>query len=271
MPTTEVTQVTPPPPPMQAAPIRVHQTTGRGTTVLVAIGASALSALLTVAVLQSSILPPSVQARLGIRVEVPSIVGMTMEQSRSVLDRLGLIPVVGTEKADATVAPGAILAQQPLPGWHLPRGSEVKLTISQGEKLPKVPDVAALPGLQASERLAAAKLKVGGSIEVASSTVPKGLTIGTVPAVSERVASDGLVQLLVSSGPPVTEAAVPKLTGLGRTRAIAALEQAGFKVGTVQWVSSDDLDAGIVVKQDPAAETQAPPGSIITLSVVRDE
>ncbi len=269
--TTQETTSGPNQSPMPPPPIQVPRPTGRAGTVFVALAAAVLAALATALVLQSSMLPPSVQSALGARVEVPQVVGKSLEQSRGALEQQGLIPSVSEERVDPSVAAGTIVAQSPLPGWHIPRGAEIKLTVARGEGKAKVPDVAGLPALQAAERVAQLKLQLGGPLEAPSPNVPKGLAVGTMPPAGTDIATGALVRLVVSSGPPVSEVTVPKLTGLGRARALAALEQSGLKAGPITWVDSDDAEPGTVVRQQPAAGALTAPGTVITLSVVRDD
>ena len=49
--------------------------------------------------------------------------------------------------------------------------------------------------------------------------------------------------------------------------ATSTLEQAGFKVRTIQQDTQDQSLDGIVITQDPASGTQAKPGTTVTLTV----
>ena len=51
------------------------------------------------------------------------------------------------------------------------------------------------------------------------------------------------------------------------TRAKKTLEDAGFKVGTTRTGSSDNFDEAVIIKQEPAADTPAAPGSPVNLVV----
>jgi serine/threonine-protein kinase len=59
---------------------------------------------------------------------------------------------------------------------------------------------------------------------------------------------------------------VPDVTGLLREEAVDMLTEAGFNVNIME-VSSEDIEAGIVVGQDPAGETQAEEGTYVTVQV----
>jgi serine/threonine-protein kinase len=61
---------------------------------------------------------------------------------------------------------------------------------------------------------------------------------------------------------PVTD-----VTGLPEADAKAALEADGFAVGNTTEEASDDVDAGLVIRTDPAAGTEADSGSTVDLVV----
>ncbi len=61
--------------------------------------------------------------------------------------------------------------------------------------------------------------------------------------------------------------ATPTLVGLSQAQATTLLQQAGLGVGTVSFVSSNTVPAGIVVAQAPAAGVRAPLGSAVALTV----
>jgi beta-lactam-binding protein with PASTA domain len=55
--------------------------------------------------------------------------------------------------------------------------------------------------------------------------------------------------------------------GKSRSGAKEVLEKAGFVVGTLRVGSSDDYDTGVVIRQNPAANSTAAPGSKIDLTI----
>ena len=60
---------------------------------------------------------------------------------------------------------------------------------------------------------------------------------------------------------------IPKVIGFRLSKAKKTLEDAGFKVGTTRTGSSDNFDEQVIIKQDPAADTPAAPGSAVNLVV----
>jgi len=60
---------------------------------------------------------------------------------------------------------------------------------------------------------------------------------------------------------------VPKVLGLRVSKARKAIEEAGFKVGSTKYGSSNDYDEEVIIKQDPPESSPAAPGSAINLVV----
>jgi beta-lactam-binding protein with PASTA domain len=69
----------------------------------------------------------------------------------------------------------------------------------------------------------------------------------------------------------VPTTAVPSVTGLDYPTAVATLEKSGFKVGPAIEEISNDKGLGLVIKQEPAANEQAPAASEVKLTVAVGE
>lgn len=200
----------------------------------------------------------------GDMIEVPNIVGARADQARGMLDPKGLILTLEDERDDPIVPAGAIAAQTPLAGSRAKKGSEIRAIMSRGAGQPKVPEVVGLPLEQALAKVVEAKLTAGAQTQQTSPTVPKGSVISTAPPAGTLVAPGTAVALVVSAG---GETDVPKVTGMGISRAKKLIEEAGFVVGSSRYQYNEDYGGNIVLRQDPAAGSKAAPGSKIDLVV----
>lgn len=100
-------------------------------------------------------------------------------------------------------------------------------------------------------------------VDEASEAVTAGLILRTEPAAGVTVQRGQEVQVVVSSGKaPV---AIPDVTRMDEGSARAALEGAGFQVGTVVTSTSPDVPAGLVMSSDPAGGAGAPPATLGTV------
>ncbi len=198
-------------------------------------------------------------------VEVPSIDGTSVDQARDLLRAKDLLLTLEAEHADPTIPAGKVAGQVPLAGSRAPRGSAVQAFVSTGAGAVTVPPLAGERPDDAIEQLHALKLAPGHRREQASETIAAGLVIGTDPPAGRAVSADALVTLVISTGPAPRP--VPKVLGLGLTRAKKTLEEAGFKVGATRVGSSDRFDDDVIIKQEPAENALAVPGSTIDLVV----
>jgi serine/threonine-protein kinase len=197
--------------------------------------------------------------------EVPSIAGVSVEQARDLLTARGLLLTLQAERPDPNVPAGKIAGQVPLAGSRAVTGTAVQAFVSSGAGLIAVPAVAGSRPDDAVEQLRNRKLLAGPRREAASPTVAAGLVIETDPPAGKTVSPDTAVALVVSTGPSAKP--VPKVVGLRASKAKKALEEAGFKVGKIRYGSNDDHDEGIVLKQTPAENAPAEPGTPIELVV----
>ncbi len=126
-----------------------------------------------------------------------------------------------------------------------------------------MPDVAGQPANQARAALTDAKFEVDLRT-VTDPDVDEGLAIDTDPPAGTVAAEGDTVILHVSGGPGDTT--VPDVTGTPEAAATAQLKAAGFEVKS-QTKTSGDVDAGLVISQDPDGATTAEKGSTVTIVV----
>ena len=198
-------------------------------------------------------------------VEVPSINGLSVEQGRDLLRANDLLLTLQAERPDPAIPAGKIAGQTPLAGSRMPRGVSVQAFVSSGAGAVAIPTLAGARPDDAIEQLRNRRLQTGRRREEASDTIAAGLVVGTDPPAGRPVAPDTDVTLIVSTGRTLKP--VPKVLGFRLSRAKKTLEEAGFKVGTTRTGSSDNFDEEVIIKQDPAAETPAAPGSPVNLVV----
>ena len=160
---------------------------------------------------------------------------------------------------------GKIAGQVPLAGSRTPRGTAIQAFVSTGAGAVAIPTLTGARPDDAVEQLRNRKLSAGHRREEASDTVAAGLVIGTDPPAGRAVSPDAEVTLIISTGRAMKP--VPKVLGLRLSKAKKALEEAGFKGGTTRTGSSDTYDEAVIIKQDPAENTPAAPGSAVNLVV----
>ncbi|MDX2458020.1 MAG: PASTA domain-containing protein, partial [Gammaproteobacteria bacterium] len=127
-----------------------------------------------------------------------------------------------------------------------------------------VPDVVGLPQADAEQAIVDAELTVGNVTFENDDTVLIDVVISQNPtAGGPDVPVGSPVDLVVSLGPALVT--VPDVVGLDWTIAGNEIINAGLIVGTTTDQSSDTVQAGIVISQDPVEGTVVDAGSAVDL------
>lgn len=198
-------------------------------------------------------------------VTVPDLEGQDVAQAAANLVGAGLTLGAVDSLLHPTGPRGRILGQSPLPGQIALRGTEVRVTRSLGPQTRAVPDVRNVDASRARVVLETVGLLVVE--DSMDSEVPRGRVVSTSPVGGAVVALPSEIRMSVSLGPALV--VMPYLLGLEEGAAMALLDSLGLVVGTVEEVDRDGRDAGIVVEQQPPADTEVERGSAVRLAVGR--
>jgi beta-lactam-binding protein with PASTA domain len=131
-----------------------------------------------------------------------------------------------------------------------------------------VPDTVGLTVGAARQALRAADLLA--AVVYIDANLPADTVIAQFPTPGTTVKAGSRVRINVSRGPkPKPQATVPDVTNQDEATAATQLESAGFAAAPVDQATTDPSEDGVVLGQDPAAGTQAPTGSAVTLYIGR--
>jgi beta-lactam-binding protein with PASTA domain len=197
--------------------------------------------------------------------EVPSVVGLGPGDARALLNARGLLLVLTGERFNPRRPAGSVGEQTPLPGSQAHRGDAVQVFLSLGTRTVRVPSLAGQRAEDVSRLLAAAELVAGTPKTVMRDGVAPGLIVETAPPEGTLVPAQSTITPVVSA--PGPSKPVPRVTGLRLRAARDSIAQAGFKVGKIHYLVDGDRQSGIVLDQNPAADTPAPPASPVDLTV----
>lgn len=132
------------------------------------------------------------------------------------------------------------------------------ITVFPGPLFPKdveVTDVSGMTVEKAEDALKKAGFSVASeSIEIADEKIEKGLVVKTDPKIGTKVKEGTEIQLYESTGKEKTE--LPDVTGEKVDKAKEILEKKGFKQVVVEEVNDNDTESGIVMEQNPSANTE---------------
>ncbi|MEQ1788484.1 MAG: PASTA domain-containing protein, partial [Acidimicrobiales bacterium] len=196
------------------------------------------------------------------QVEVPNVIGETVENAQRILDNLGFEVDISEEANDDQEA-GKVFDQTPKRGERVDEGSTIELKVSAGAEAIPVPDVIGSQVDQARLLLTAQGFTVRTE-DQPDEDIPLGEVIDQDPGPNDDAPRGSEVVLFVSSGPAPRE--VPDVVGRTIAEASNLLGQAGFAVNQTS-ESSNDVPTGAVIRTDPGAGSVQPKGTAITVVV----
>jgi len=194
---------------------------------------------------------------------VPDLVGKSSTDAATELTQAGLKPDVHEVPSDKPA--GTVVAQDPPADTKLTVGQKVRINISKGPQPVAVPSVVGEPIDQASSTLQALNFQV--STRFVDDNQPANTVIDQSPAANQSAAKGSVVSLTVSKGPKTST--VPDVTSTDLGSAQQTLQASGFKSKVVYQDVTDPNQDGIVLDETPNGGTQAPPKTVITLTVGR--
>jgi eukaryotic-like serine/threonine-protein kinase len=193
-----------------------------------------------------------------------SVAGLTVAQATDELRKAGFKPTV-KKQASPTVASGRVIGTEPSAGTEVQVGSPVTVLVSSGPAPVRVPDLVGESLSAAEATLTNAELALGTVTRRVSATQQPGTVLSQAPATGSSVHAGDKVNLVVAQAP--RETPVPNVVGQNEATAAAALGKAGFAPKTTGEAVSEPAQVGIVLKQSPAAGTNARKGATVTLTV----
>ncbi|MFD7153367.1 Stk1 family PASTA domain-containing Ser/Thr kinase [Kribbella sp. NPDC059898] len=199
------------------------------------------------------------------KVQVPDLQNQSVPAATQLLASKNLKISSTSEKSDS-VGKGLIIRQTPDAGTEADPGSTVAVVVSAGKNAYGVPDVIGMSESKARKALeaAAGQFTVKDQVVEQDSDQKKGVVIGLNPDAGGTYPPGTEFTLIVSSG--VVQVDVPNVVTQTFDDAKLTLEQAGFRVG--QTFGNDQNAAeGAVLQQSVKANTKAPKGTLITLTV----
>ncbi|WP_346938065.1 Stk1 family PASTA domain-containing Ser/Thr kinase [uncultured Clostridium sp.] len=187
--------------------------------------------------------------------KVPKIIGLTADEAKATVEKLGLTYVVLGEEASDKPA-GTIIAVFPTEGTAVKKESDVRVRISTGPGEIEVPDVVKLGKSVAQDHIVTQGLKVGKITEDFSDEIEEGAVISTNPVAKTKVKKGDAVDIVISKGSRIKKKTVPDLNGLTLKEAEQVLAVSNLKLGSTTAVITDDKSKdGKIFNQSEPAQT----------------
>ncbi|MEW8993422.1 Stk1 family PASTA domain-containing Ser/Thr kinase [Clostridium sp.] len=186
---------------------------------------------------------------------VPKILGLTADEAKAAVEKLGLTYVVLGEEASDKPA-GTIIAVFPTEGTAVKKESEVRVRISTGPGEIEVPDVVKLGKSVAQDHIVNQGLKIGKITEDFSDEIEEGAVISTNPVAKTKAKKGDTIDIVISKGSRIKKKIVPDLNGLTLKEAEQVLAVSNLKLGSTTAVITDDKSRdGKIFNQSEPAQT----------------
>ncbi|MBP8272957.1 MAG: PASTA domain-containing protein [Acidobacteria bacterium] len=200
-------------------------------------------------------------------VKVPDLAGKSTEQAQALLANSGLdFRMDPVRRPDLKIPIDHVLTQDPLPGAVIRRGRTVRVRVSDGARLPPLPDLLGLGEREARSALDHDQIAVGLVAEIRRGDLTADSIVAQDPPARTPSRTIGL---LINRGAQGVTYVMPDLIGTPENRATDLLRARGFRVAVVGYAAYPGLPGGVIIRQSPQAGFQIPPGEAISFEVSR--
>ncbi len=181
-----------------------------------------------------------------VMVTIPKdLIGQNGADVKTALVELGLIVKLEKIPHD-NIAMDKVISVNPASGTSVAKGSEVTLTVSDGQQQVDVPNLSGMNKKEAEDAVKAAGLNFKEGEAVYHSTIADGIVVSWSDS-EAKVNKGTIITVVFSKGPePVQTVVVPDLSGKNETEAQSALEGVGlvYKKGTEEY---SNIEKGKVI------------------------
>jgi serine/threonine protein kinase len=184
---------------------------------------------------------------------IPDLTNRTQAEAQAALAPFGAPTSIISEPSN-TISKGQVIRTEPAAGsWYF--FGEIKLVISSGPKLAKVPNLVGLDVATATAKLLASGFTLG---EVSSwfSAKPVGQVYEYLGSTGEQVPEGSAIKLKVSLG------SIPVVAGLDQALAIGMIQGVGLKVSEITQEFSETVAKGQVISVTPITEPLGAGGEV---------
>ncbi len=200
-------------------------------------------------------------------VEVPDIVGDTVEEATEKLASRGLDIDINERRHHIEFPEGTIISQYPKAGEKNKVTNPVLVIVSRGPEKTEVPDLINKSSYEAQLLLQEAGLKEGEVELRYSEQFVIGFIMDQNPRPGLSVDQGTAIDLVVSAGEEPVETRVPDVIGLKFDTAKKLIENAGLILGSHYYQESAIVPEGYVISQSIEPESLVEEGTSLVLGV----
>lgn len=207
----------------------------------------------------------------GTEVRVPALVELSLDEALEKLNTPGLFLRLERREYSESVPQGHVVAQFPLPGVTVKKGTPVRVVISDGAARVRAPSVVGMSEINAGVALRSverADLDIAKRAEVYSTALKKGLVVAQDPPPSTPIPRDAGISLLISKGPPPIYYEMPDLHD--KTLQEARIALGALRLAITEPIRETDrpgIRRGLVIAQQPRPGQRVARGDRIAVTI----
>ena len=201
----------------------------------------------------------------GTNIAVPNLIGLNIEEAKSLLIDLGLTPIEDP-KVRENASNDIVYEQSPTADTMARQGENVVLGYNPGFEPVTIPNLVGLSVQEASNILKQAGMRLVVNNFVASLDITANQILVQTPTAGLGARPNSVVTVDVSGGTNTVR--IPDVIGDVQRAATKLLSAAPLNfVVTVVVETSDVIETGRVIRTEPLGDTAVAPGSTITVFV----
>jgi serine/threonine-protein kinase len=198
---------------------------------------------------------------------MPNMVGLSFDYAQRMATGLGLEIKIEDKLFNTQYRPHTIVSQMPPPGTRIKIGQHVHVLVSLGPPQVVIPNFAGTSVRAARITAYQRKLELGDIVGIHWPSVEPDQVVAQEPPPESAELRSPAVHILVSVGEAPTAYLCPRLVGQPIAEARRSLEQAGFKVAGVTFITTESGPRGIVLTQSPAAGSKISSDALFSFQV----
>lgn len=189
-------------------------------------------------------------------VEMPEIVGKEVNEAMQMLADIGVKSEVSDNRVSEEVPKYHVISSSVDAGEKVKKGFTVRLVVSKGSELVRVPRLLDLTEEKAIELLKREGFEPG-VITRDYSDKPAGNVISQKPDAEEMLANGTVIDLVISQGEKQEKSFVPALSGRTLREAYETLALSGLEMGEIKREYNDEVAKDVVISSDKVGEQVA--------------
>ena len=200
-------------------------------------------------------------------IETPLFLGVPYDDAVKAAEKMGIELVQEGEDYSSFYDTGYIIYQSVGEGTMIKEGTKIGVKVSLGLTEEEMPDVI---GKEEQDAVEAIMRLVGDVVRkeyVYDPDAEPMTVIEQIPEAGDTITAKSNIVLKISKGNEDNSVIVPNVVNETLDSAKTSLEAVGLVVGSVSEAASDRIEAGKVMTQTLAADTEVPSGSVVNLVV----